>query len=105
MVGGDFQFHFQPANEYDADGIPLHPLTLSIGIAPDTGGAVIACTDTPDQNTDYYVTASIAATGVRQSFKAYAYTEAGCQGLASEGSDNTAYTFPGMSPHKPDLVQ
>lgn len=104
MVGGEFSFHVQPANEFDPDGVPLYPATRSIGIAPEAGGALVACVDTPDQTTDYYVTASLSATGVRQAFKAYAYDEPGCQGLVSTASVNTAYTYPGQSPHDPDLL-
>ena len=103
MVGGEFEFRVQAVAPLDGDGVPTEPLTRAISIVPQEGGAPIVCTDAPDPVGIYTIRASVAATGVRQAFKAFAYAEPACGGLVSEASENTAYTFPGMSPHRPDL--
>ena len=102
MVGGDFAFSVQPGDLYDIEGVPLTPPTGSIGIVPSTGGATIGCVATPDPLASYLITAKVTATGQRESFKAQSFSNADCTGVASTSlSDNTAYTYPGMSPVKP----
>ena len=103
MVGGDFQFKVQAVTPLDGDGVPTDPITRSVSIVPQDGGSRIVCTDTPDPNGVYEFTAAVAATGIRQAFKAFAYSEVACGGDVSGASENTAYTYPGMSPRPPDL--
>jgi hypothetical protein len=106
MVGGDFKFRVHPTNELDSDGVPLAPLTRSIGLISSLEGVIIGsgCVDTPDQAAIYEVLGEITAIGQRDSVKAHAFSEPGCAGLMSTASENTAYIYPGMSPPKPDLL-
>ncbi len=103
MIGGDFVFSVQPNDLADIYGIPLTPPTGSIGIVPEAGGATIGCVTTPDPLATYQITAKVTATGQRESFKAQAFADSICTVDASTLSDNTAYTYPGMKPGKPDL--
>jgi hypothetical protein len=105
MVGGEFQFVVMPQNEFDPDGIPFHPVTASIGIinASDFSAAPIGCVETANQSGTYEIHATVGVTGAREAFKAFAYSEATCGGLRSSASANTAYTYPGQSPHPPNL--
>lgn len=103
MVGGEFHFRVLAVTPLDADGVPTDPITRSVSLIDQSGGAPIACVDTPDPNGVYDIFVTVGATGVRQAFKGFSYSEVACGGLVSEASENTAYTYPGMSPRPPDL--
>lgn len=104
MVGGEFQFAvMQPCPALDAQGVPLTPQGLSVGIEPSGGGVAILCLETPVCDTRYEGNVKITATGQRQSWVGRAFSMAGCVGFISEPSAETAYTYPGMKPDKPKI--
>lgn len=106
MSGGDFVFAaMNPCPPLDPQGVPLEPPGLSISIEPLMGGPSILCMATPVCDTRVTGTAKVTATGQREAFVGYAYTEAGCIGLASDASDERAYTYPGQKPGKARLVE
>ena len=106
MVGGDFLFPVKvTCAPLDPGGVPLEPQGVSVSIEPEAGGASILCIETAVCDTRYEGTVKITATGQRASWVGYAYTGAACQGVASDASAEVAYTYPGMKPKKPSLVE
>jgi hypothetical protein len=119
MVGGEFEFKVLPVIDFDVDGVAVEPVPKSIGIVPLEGGDPVACVATPDPTRScepgacpgtaepYTVMASISVTGVRQAFKAHSYMTSDCSIVdavtMSGPSENTGYTYPGMSPRPPDM--
>jgi len=103
LVGGDFEFRVKANTPLDDQGLPEAPFTRAVAIVPESDTGHIVCVDTPDPNGVYTLTASLTGTGAVQTFKAYAYPSVACSGPPSPASENTAYTFPGMTPVAPDL--
>jgi hypothetical protein len=104
QVGGQFQIGVRANDTVDEGGVPTAPLTRSIGIIPMGGGAVVGCVSVPDNTLEYEVLADLAATGVRQPVKAVAFADESCSGVPSGESENTAWTYPGMSPTPPNIL-
>ncbi len=109
LVEGSYRFKISASTTYDTGGIPLNPLTLSMGIVePSVNGSVpIACApltaDRTSQEAIHVIQVTISVSGSRREFRGVSYSLGQCTGETSALSAATAYIFFGP-PNAPALI-
>ncbi len=110
-VGGKYQFHVVPAVvQVDAEGIPITSPAVSVGIIDLATSTILSCGEIDSTQTYSEINPMLLEAEVtgpppnRVTAKAFSFSEPGCSGIASIGSEMTGAIFLGR-PGAPGLVQ